>query len=183
MEIIEIILIAIGLAMDAFAVAISKGLSMEKSYKNALIIGIYFGLFQALMPVIGYFLGFSFDDIVTKIDHFIAFTLLTIMGISMILDSSNKDDLDDKINFKTMILLSIATSIDALAIGVTFAFLNVNIVCSVLTIGIITFIISTIGVLIGNKFGNKLKNKAEILGGIVLILTGIKILLEHLNVL
>lgn len=183
MSIFEIVLVGIGLAMDAFAVAVSKGLSMKKSYKNALIIGFYFGLFQGLMPAIGYTIGFSFENIVTKIDHYIAFTLLTIIGISMILEK-NCDEIEcDKINFGTMILLSIATSIDALAVGVTFAFLNVNIVTSVLIIGIITFTISTIGVLLGNKFGGKLKNKAQIFGGIILILTGIKILLEHLNVI
>ena len=147
--------------MDAFAVAISKGLSMKKNYKKALIIGIYFGIFQALMPTIGYLIGFSFEDIVTKIDHYIAFTLLTIIGLSMALEK-NEEDMDDKIEFKTMILLSIATSIDALAIGVTFAFLNVNIIYSVIIIGTITFIISTIGVLIGNTFGIKLKNKAQL---------------------
>ena len=161
MKIIEIVLIAIGLSMDAFAVAISKGLSMKKNYKKALIIGIYFGIFQALMPTIGYLIGFSFEDIVTKIDHYIAFTLLTIIGLSMALEK-NEEDMDDKIEFKTMILLSIATSIDALAIGVTFAFLNVNIIYSVIIIGTITFIISTIGVLIGNTFGIKLKNKAQL---------------------
>lgn len=166
--------------MDAFAVAISKGLSMKKSYKNSLVIGLYFGFFQGLMPLIGYFLGFSFESIVTKIDHYIAFTLLTIIGLSMILEK-NEEEMDNKIDVKTMLLLSIATSIDALAVGVTFAFLDVNIISSVLTIGIITFFISFLGVLIGNKFGNKLKNKAQIFGGIILILTGLKILLEHLG--
>lgn len=168
--------------MDAFAVAISKGLSIKKNYKKALIIGIYFGIFQALMPIIGYLIGFSFEDVVTKIDHYIAFTLLTIIGLSMALEK-NEEDMDDKIEFKTMILLSIATSIDALAIGVTFAFLNVNIIYSVIIIGTITFIISTIGVLIGNTFGIKLKNKAQLFGALVLIFTGIKILLEHLNII
>lgn len=168
--------------MDAFAVAVSKGLSMKKSYKNSLIIGLYFGFFQGLMPLIGYFLGFSFEDIVTRIDHYIAFTLLTIIGLSMILE---KDDekMDNKIDVKTMLFLSVATSIDALAVGVTFAFLDVNIISAVLTIAIITFFISFFGVLIGNKFGNFLKNKAQIFGGIILILTGLKILLEHLMVI
>lgn len=183
MSYLEIILISIGLAMDAFAVAISKGLSMKKNYKNFLTIGFYFGLFQALMPIIGYLLGFSFENIVNRINHYIAFTLLTIIGLSMILENNIEEKMNDMINFKTMILLSIATSIDALAIGVTFAFLNVNIIYSSLTIGVITFIISSIGVLIGNKIGDKLKNKAQIFGGIILILTGIKILLEHLNVI
>ena len=183
MSIVEIILISIGLAMDAFAVAISKGLVMKKNYKNALIIGLYFGIFQALMPLLGYLLGFSFSEVVSKINHYIAFTLLTIIGTSMILEKTSEICTDDKINFGTMILLSIATSIDALAVGVTFAFLNVNIIISVLIIGIITFIISTIGVLLGNKIGIKFKSKAQLVGGIVLILTGIKILLEHLNII
>ena len=182
MLVIEIILIAVGLSMDAFAVAISKGLSIKKSYKQSLVIGLYFGIFQALMPLIGYFLGFSFESIVTRIDHYIAFTLLIIIGLSMILES-NEDDIDNKIDFKTMLILSIATSIDALAIGVTFAFLKVNIVLAIFIIGIITFVICMFGVLIGNKFGKFLKNKAQIFGGIILILTGIKILLEHLKVI
>lgn len=183
MSIGEIILISIGLAMDAFAVAISKGLVMKKNYKIALIIGLYFGIFQTLMPLLGYLLGFSFSEVVTKINHYIAFILLTIIGISMILEKASDIYADDKINFGTMILLSIATSIDALAVGVTFAFLNVNIIISVLIIGIITFIISTIGVLLGNKIGIKFKSNAQLVGGIVLILTGIKILLEHLNII
>ena len=183
MSIGEIILISIGLAMDAFAVSISKGLVMKKNYKYALIIGLYFGIFQALMPLLGYLLGFSFSEVVTKINHYIAFVLLTIIGTSMILEKTSDIYADDKINFGTMILLSIATSIDALAIGVTFAFLNVNIIISVLIIGIITFIISTIGVLLGNKIGIKFKSKAQLVGGIVLILTGIKILLEHLYII
>ena len=182
MHFIEIILIAVGLAMDAFAVAISKGLSMKQNYKKSLKIGLYFGIFQAVMPLIGYFLGFSFESVVTKIDHYIAFTLLTIIGLSMILES-NDDDIDNKIDFKTMIILSIATSIDALAVGVTFAFLNVNIILAIFIIGIITFVICVVGVLIGNKFGKFLKNKAQIFGGIILILTGLKILLEHLKVI
>ena len=182
MSYIEIILIAVGLSMDAFAVAVSKGLSMKKNYKNSLIIAIYFGLFQALMPLIGYFLGFSFENIVTRIDHYIAFTLLLIIGLSMVLEK-NEDSMDNKMDVKTMLLLSIATSIDALAIGVTFAFLNVNIFISILTIGIITSFISFFGVILGNKFGDKLKNKAQIFGGIILILTGLKILLEHLSVI
>ena len=181
MHFVEIILIAVGLAMDAFAVSVSKGLSMNKSYKKSLVIGLYFGFFQALMPLIGYFLGFSFESIVTRIDHYIAFTLLTIIGLSMVLESS--EEYDDKIGFKTMILLSIATSIDALAVGVTFAFLNVNIISSIIVIGIITLIISFLGVLIGNKFGSFFRNKAQIFGGFILIITGLKILLEHLKVI
>lgn len=168
--------------MDAFAVAISKGLSMKKSYKKSIKVGLYFGFFQGLMPLIGYFLGFSFENIVTRIDHYIAFTLLTILGLSMILEN-NEQEMDNKLDIKSMLLLSIATSIDALAVGVTFAFLSVNILKATITIAIITFIICFVGVLIGNKFGKFLKNKAQIFGGIILIITGIKILLEHLNVI
>lgn len=183
MSIGEIILISIGLAMDAFAVAISKGLVMKKNYKSALIIGLYFGIFQALMPLLGYLLGFSFSEIVAKVNHYIAFALLTIIGTSMLLEKDSDIYADDRINFSTMILLSIATSIDALTIGVTFAFLEVNIVMSILIIGIITFILSSIGVLLGNKIGIKFKSKSQLVGGVVLILTGIKILLEHLNII
>ena len=183
MSLLEIILISIGLAMDAFAVSISKGLVIQKSYKNAVIIGLYFGIFQALMPLLGYFLGFSFEHIVYKVNHYIAFILLTVIGLSMILEKNNDDYEDGKINFSTMILLSIATSIDALTIGVTFAFLDVNIISSIIIIGLITFILSTIGVLLGNKIGVKFKTKSQLVGGIVLILTGIKILLEHLNII
>lgn len=182
MTFIEIILISLGLSMDAFAVSVSKGLSMKKDYKKSFKIAFYFGFFQSLMPLIGYILGFSFESIVTRIDHFIAFTLLFIIGLSMILEK-DEDEMDNKIDVKTLLLLSIATSIDALAIGVTFAFLNVNIMYSIAVIGFITFIICFIGVLLGNKFGKFIKNKAQIFGGIILILTGIKILLEHLNVI
>jgi len=180
MNIFEIIIIAISLSMDAFAVSICKGLSIKKSYKNSLIISLYFGFFQALMPLMGYEFGIFLYGI-DKIDHYIALILLSIIGISMIIESKNNDDLDDKIDFKTMLILSIATSIDALAVGITFAFLEVNILLSIFSIGIITFIISFVGVLIGNKFGNKHKNKAKLIGGIILIIMGIHIFLEHMN--
>lgn len=186
MEILEIFLISVGLAMDAFAVSICKGLSMKKvDIKKMCIIGLYFGIFQAGMPVIGYFLGKGFESFVTQIDHWIAFTLLSFIGINMIREALSKkeEETSDDLSFKTMIILSIATSIDALAIGITFAFLNVNILVSSLIIGIITFIISGIGVVIGNKFGNKYEKRAEVFGGIVLILMGIKILLEHLGII
>lgn len=186
MGLIEIFLIGIGLAMDAFAVSICKGLSMKKlDWKKAIIIAIYFGGFQALMPVIGYFLGTTFESFVTKVDHWIAFLLLGFIGGNMIKESFD-DELEkcnDNVDFKTMIVLAIATSIDALAVGITFAILNVNIVISVLIIGIVTFILSMLGVKIGNKFGNKYQNKAEFAGGLVLILLGTKILLEHLGIL
>ena len=186
MSLIEIILLSIGLAMDAFAVAICKGLSMKKmNWKNAIIIALYFGVFQALMPVLGYFLGTTFENLVTSIDHWLAFILLVAIGGNMIKEAFSKDEegKDDRIDFKTMIVLAIATSIDALAIGITFAFLNVNIMLSVSCIGIITFAISLIGVKIGNRFGDKFQNKAELLGGIILIILGLKILLEHLGIL
>ena len=171
--------------MDAFAVSICKGLSMKKIIlKKAIIIALYFGFFQALMPVIGYFLGTTFSNLVTSIDHWIAFGLLTIIGGNMIKESFDDEEekRNDKVDFKTMIILSIATSIDALAVGITFAFLKVNIILSVIFIGTITFLISLIGVKIGNKFGDKFQNKAELLGGITLILIGLKILLEHLGI-
>ncbi len=184
MTFFEIIVISIGLAMDAFAVSICKGLYMKKiNLKNIIIIALYFGIFQAIMPVIGYFFGAAFTDFVKNIDHWIAFILLTIIGKNMIKDSTD-DELEkrnDKIDFKTMILLSIATSIDALAVGITFAFFKTNLTQSVLFIGLITFILSAIGVLIGNKFGDKFQNKAELIGGIILIIIGSKILLEHLG--
>lgn len=180
---IGIILIAIGLAMDAFAVSVCKGLSMKKiSIKKLLIIALYFGFFQALMPVIGYFLGESFESLVTSIDHWIALILLSFIGINMIREAFGKeeDNKNDDTSFKTMIILAIATSIDALAVGITFAFLEINIFVIATIIGVITFIISAIGVIIGNKFGDKYEKKAEIFGGAILILMGIKILFEHL---
>lgn len=172
--------------MDAFAVSIGKGLSMkEMKYKNIVIVGLYFGIFQALMPAIGYFLGKNFESLITSIDHWIAFILLSIIGINMIRECFKDEDenVNDKFDFKTMIPLAIATSIDALAIGVTFAFLRINIVTSTLLIGIITAVISMIGVIIGKKFGDKFEKKAQILGGVILILIGAKILLQHLGII
>ena len=186
MKFLEIFLIGIGLAMDAFAVSICKGLSMKKiNYKKTIIIALYFGIFQAIMPVIGYFLGTTFESLVTQIDHWIAFILLGIIGINMIKEAFSKEseNCNDKVDFKTMILLAIATSIDALAVGITFAFLKTEILSAVTMIGIITFILSLIGVNIGNKFGDKHEKNAEILGGIILILMGIKILIEHLGII
>lgn len=186
MTIFEIILIAIGLAMDAFAVSICKGLSMKKmNWRKACVIGLYFGGFQAIMPVIGYFLGSFFETLITNVDHWVAFILLGIIGIKMIKDtfSTECDKLNDDVGIKTMIVLAIATSIDALAIGITFAFLNVNLVIAVTLIGFITFILSIIGTKIGNRFGDKYEKKAEFIGGCILILLGTKILLEHLNII
>ena len=186
MGFIEILLISFGLAMDAFAISVCKGLYMKKiNWKKTIIIGVYFGVFQGLMPLLGYFLGTTFEKLVTSIDHWIAFILLLIIGGTMIKEAFDKedDDYNDDTSFKTMLILAIATSIDALAIGITFAFLQVDIVFSIFMIGIITFIMSIIGVKIGNVFGNKYKSKAQISGGVVLILLGIKILLEHLNII
>ncbi len=187
MSLWELFVIAVGLSMDAFAVSICKGLSMKKmNVKNALITGLYFGGFQAGMPLIGYLLGTQFKEYIVSIDHWIAFILLGIIGANMIKEALSKDEeeeVDDSFGFKSMILLSIATSIDALAVGVTFAFLNVNIVPAVSFIGIITFTLSAIGIKIGNVFGTKFKSKAELFGGIVLIIMGIKILLEHLGII
>jgi putative Mn2+ efflux pump MntP len=186
MGIFDIILLAVSLSMDAFAVSICKGLSMRKiDYFKAIIIGFYFGFFQGFMPLIGYFLGSAFQNFVTSVDHWIAFILLSIIGLNMIKESfsNEEDNLNDKVDFKTMIVLAIATSIDALAVGISFAFYKVNIFTSIFLIGIITFIISIIGVFVGNKFGSKYKNKAEIVGGVVLIIIGLKILLKDLNIL
>lgn len=187
MKTIELIILSIGLGMDAFAVSVCKGLSMKKmNWRKAIIIGIYFGFFQLMMPVVGYFLSKGFENIVVNIDHWIAFILLSVIGGNMIKESlkqERSENCNDKVNFNTMIILAIATSIDALAIGITFAFLKVNLLLAVVLIGIITFILSIIGVKIGNIFGDKYENKAEFAGGIILIFLGIKILLEHLNIL
>ena len=185
MGVLELILIAVGLAMDAFAVSVCKGLSMSKmEWKKAVVIGLYFGGFQALMPLIGYILGVGFEDKIKSLDHWIAFVLLVFIGMNMIKEAFEiKEESNDKIDFKTMIILGIATSIDALAVGVTFAFLNVNIMLAISLIGIITFIISMIGVKIGNVFGDKYETKAELAGGFILIFLGAKILLEHLGIL
>ena len=157
----------------------------KMNWKKAIIIGLYFGGFQALMPTIGYFLGAAFQSLITSIDHWIAFILLGIIGGGMIKESFGDDEenRNDDVSFKTMIVLAIATSIDALAIGITFAFLNVNLVLAISLIGIITFILSVFGTKIGNRFGNKYEKKAEFLGGVILVLLGIKILLEHLGVI
>ena len=184
MDFFEIILIGFGLAMDAFAVSICKGLSMKKiKWKNAIIIAIYFGLFQAIMPVIGFFLGSTFSKFIQKMDHWIAFVLLSAIGVNMIKESNDDEgeNRNDRADFKTMIVLAIATSIDALAVGITFAFFEVNLWLASLIIGVITFILSFIGVVIGNKFGDKFQNKAELAGGFILIVIGLKILIEHLS--
>ena len=186
MGLIELFLIAVGLSMDAFAVSVCKGLAMPKcTFKKAAIVGLWFGGFQALMPAIGYILGAQFQEAIASIDHWIAFVLLALIGGNMIHEALDNDEeeADASLDVKTMFLLAVATSIDALAIGITFAFLKVNIIPAVCFIGIVTFIISFAGVKIGNVFGARYKNKAEIVGGIILILLGLKSLLEHLGFL
>ncbi len=181
----EILLIAIGLAMDAFTVSICKGLSIKCNIKNSLIIGLYFGVSQAIMPLLGFFFGLSFEKYIINIDHWIIFILLLLIGINMIKEAliKNEKNENSKIDFMTMFPLAIATSIDSLAVGITFSFLDINIYNTSLLIGIITFILSFSGVKIGNIFGNKYDKIAELLGGCILILIGIKILLEHLNII
>lgn len=186
MQIWELVAIAIALSMDAFAVSVCKGLSVKQvKLSHALTAGLYFGGFQSLMPLIGYLLGSQFESLITSIDHWIAFVLLGIIGVNMIREALGKkeDELNDSFAFKVMLPLAVATSIDALAVGVTFAFLNVDIVPAVLLIGATTFTFSAVGVKIGSLFGLRFKKKAELLGGIVLILIGVKILLEHLGVI
>lgn len=185
MSIIEISLIGLSLAADAFAVSVCKGLSLKQlSIKKIITISLYFGISQGLMPILGYTIGNTFENIITKIDHWIIFVLLVTIGTNMIRESFEKEEKhNDLVDFKTMLPLSIATSIDSLAIGITFSFLKVNILSSSLIITIITFITSIIGVKIGNIFGTKYKKGATILGGIILIIIGTKILLEHLNIM
>lgn len=186
MSIIELLILAIGLSMDAFAVSISQGLSMQKiTLKKALIVGLYFGVFQALMPIIGYFLGIQFADSIMSLDHWVAFVLLGFIGAKMIRESRQKDEKEIKedLGFRKMIIMAIATSIDALAIGITLAFLNENIYLSSTIIGIVTLVVCMVGVKLGNVFGVKYKSRAEFVGGVILVLMGVKILLEHLGVL
>lgn len=185
MSILDLFILAVGLSMDAFAVSVCKGLSLGKiKPKHMCIAGAWFGGFQALMPLIGYFLGSFFAEMIEKYDHWVAFVLLAIIGGNMIKESFDKDEkVDSSMDVKSMLLLAIATSIDALAVGVTFAFLQVQIVSAVSFIGVITFIFSAVGVKIGSLFGTKYKSKAELFGGIVLVLIGIKILLEGIGVL
>lgn len=185
----ELFLIAVGLSMDAFAVSICKGLKMQRfNVRHAGVIALAFGGFQALMPVIGWFLGKQFESYITGIDHWIAFALLAVIGGKMAVESFKKEEEDsskenEKLDIKELLVLAVATSIDALAVGITFAFLQVSIVPAVSLIGVITFVLSAVGVFIGHKFGAKFKSKAELAGGIILILIGLKILLEHLGVI
>ena len=182
MGLLEISIIGIGLAMDAFTVAVCKGLSMKKfKLKDAIIIALYFSVFQMIMPLIGFICGTKFQTLVDKIDHWVALILLSITGGNMIYEvlKNDVDDINDNIDFKTMLVLSIATSIDALAVGLTFAFFKINLFISICIIGIITFVLSLIGVKIGNRFGDKLKNKAGLIGGGILIIIGLKIFISH----
>lgn len=188
MAVYELFMIAVGLSMDAFAVSVCKGLSMKKcTWPKAGKVGLYFGVFQAVMPLIGYFLGVQFKAEITSVDHWIAFVLLGIIGANMIRESLGTcdecEEFDASLDVKTMVGLAVATSIDALAVGITFAFLEVAIIPAISFIGVITFTISVTGVKIGNVFGAKYKSKAELAGGVILILMGSKILLEHLQII
>lgn len=183
MHFIELIIIAVGVSMDAFAISVCKGLSVRRLRPSYVVsAAAWFGGFQALMPLIGYFIGISFADMVSDIDHWIAFVLLAIIGGKMIKEACQKDE-DNEFNpdfsFKTMFLLAVATSIDALAVGVSFACLRVDIWTSILVIGLMTGAFSALGVLLGHMFGSRFKSKAEFLGGLILVAIGIKILLEH----
>lgn len=188
MSLMELVLLAVGLSMDAFAVAICKGLSMQKlGWKHYLTVGAWFGGFQALMPTLGYLLGTTFERYITSVDHWVAFVLLCLIGGNMLKEGFSKGEEKEEsasFDFKSMLLLALATSIDALAVGITFALLpDVNIFSAVGLIGAITFCLSAVGLKVGNIFGLKYKSKAEIVGGVILILIGVKILLEHLGVI
>ncbi|MBR3351296.1 MAG: manganese efflux pump [Erysipelotrichaceae bacterium] len=184
MDVIDVALIAVGVSMDAFAVSVCKGLSLNRVRpEHGFKCGIYFGGFQALMPVIGYYLGTLFADLITAIDHWIAFFLLLFIGGQMILEARKSEELDDKMDVRTMLVLAVATSIDALTVGVTMAFLKVNIWLIITAIGLTTFAFSYVGTMIGSKVGAAYGSKAKITGGIILIALGTKILLEHLGII
>lgn len=185
MSILDLILIAVGLSMDACAVSICKGLACrEQNWRHNLLAGLYFGGFQGLMPVIGYLVGVNFSSAISSIDHWVAFVLLAFIGGSMIKEAFGPEEaVDASFRPKEMLTMAVATSIDALAVGVTFAFLSVDIVPAVSFIGVTTFCLSAVGVAIGHRFGARYKSRAELAGGIVLVLMGCKILLEHLGLL
>lgn len=186
MTFIEILIIAVGVSMDAFAVSVCKGLSVQQLRpKHAGMTALWFGGFQAMMPLIGYFVGVSFAGFVSSVDHWIAFILLGIIGGNMLKESFGKgeENVAPDFSFRTMLAMAVATSIDALAVGVSFAFLNVNIWQAVLLIGVTTGLFSAVGVYIGNMFGSRYKSKAEFVGGVILIVMGLKILIEHLTAL
>ena len=186
----ELVLIGVGLSMDAFAVALCKGLSMRRvNYAHAAVIALFFGVFQAVMPLIGWVLGTQFARYITSVDHWIAFALLGYIGGKMLWDALHEAPEtapcagEGRLDLKELLMLAVATSIDALAVGITFAFLQVSILPAVATIGLITFALSFAGVVVGNRFGTRFQKKAEIAGGVVLVLIGLKILLEHLGLL
>lgn len=185
MGLIELFFIAVGLSMDAFAVSICKGLACrEQNLRHNLLAGLYFGGFQGLMPAIGWLLGVRFSAAITSIDHWIAFVLLSVIGVNMIRESrGQEEDVDCSFTPRAMLPLAVATSIDALAVGVTFAFLKVLILPAVIFIGVTTFLLSAIGVRVGAVFGARFRSGAELAGGVILVLMGLKILLEHLGIL
>lgn len=186
MGLIELLLISVGLAMDAFAVSVGKGITLKcVRPRHALTVGVWFGGFQALMPIIGYLLASSFASYVTSVDHWIAFGLLLIIGLNMIRETIWGDDekQNDDFGLRTMLIMAIATSIDAMAVGISMAFLSVNIWTSVAVIGIVTMLLSAVGIYLGSAFGSRLGSKAGIVGGIILISIGIKILVEHLELI
>lgn len=186
MSFLELLLVAVGLSMDAFAVAVCRGLEMRRiDYRQALLIAVFFGGFQALMPVVGYLLGAGFEHYISAFDHWIAFALLAFIGGKMIWEAvrGGEEEQPQELDLKMLLMMAVATSIDALAVGITFAFLQVSILPAVLTIGLITFALSFAGVAVGNRFGTRFQKKAEIAGGVVLVLIGLKILLEHLGLL
>ena len=187
MDFLSLFILAVGLSMDAFAVAVCKGLALKKiAFRHALTVGLWFGVFQALMPLLGYLLAAQFKDAIAAYDHWIAFGLLALIGGNMIREAifeKEEAETDSALSFRSMLPMAVATSIDALAVGVTFAFLDVRIVPSVTLIGVTTLILSMIGVKAGSLFGAKYEKKAEILGGVILILLGVKTLLEHLGVI
>ena len=190
MGILELLLIDIGLSMDAFAVAICQGLCMKKlNWRHAAVIALFFGGFQALMPLIGWVLGSQFAGYIQNIDHWVAFVLLVLIGGNMVREALSPEEegvacaVESKLDYKQLFLMAVATSIDALAVGVTFAFLEVSIVPAISIIGCTTFCLSLVGVAMGNFFGTRYKKRAELSGGIILILLGAKILLEHLGIL
>lgn len=187
MKLTELALLAVGLSMDAFAVAICKGLSVRKlGWKHYLTVGLWFGGFQALMPTLGYLLGTTFERYITSVDHWVAFVLLCLIGGNMLKEGFSKEQQEESASFgfKSMLPLALATSVDALAVGITFALLpDVHIFSAVGLIGAITFCLSAVGLKVGNIFGLRYKSRAEIVGGVILILIGVKILLEHLGVI
>ncbi len=191
MGFVELLLVGVGLSMDAFAVSVCKGLCMKRlNMRQALVIALFFGGFQALMPLIGWALGTQFEQFITPVDHWIAFGLLLIIGAKMLWDSFHGDDdeqlscaVDGRLDLRELTMMAVATSIDALAVGITFAFLRVDIVASVVVIGVTTFALSLVGVAVGHRFGARYEKPATVVGGVVLILIGLKILLEHLGIL